>query len=138
MLMLFKWITCEVPLNQRQSFSEAQIKWEPIKKLKGFCFQLGGFKGDEAHLFALWESVSAYEAFMANEHDRIYRETGQKGTYDRIFVHTFSIDEVKGTVDEFKITLPNGIVVLKKWDELIVSNEPFLFLQKEWTLIGEL
>ncbi|WP_243385525.1 hypothetical protein [Bacillus kexueae] len=66
------------------------------------------------------------------------RETGQKGTYDRIFVHTFSIDEVKGTVDEFKITLPNGIVVLKKWDELIVNNEPFLFLQKEWTLIGEL
>ncbi|MFC7441195.1 YdbC family protein [Laceyella putida] len=87
--MLLKWITCAVPPQTREAFSEAQAKWAPLRTAPGFHGQLGGWSHPDpthAHLLAFWQDQAHYDYFMRHLHDPLYEQTGQAGTYSGIAV----------------------------------------------------
>lgn len=76
----------------RDSFSSAQMRWAPLAGVRGFNGQLGGWvewygKGArEACILGVWESFDAYMVFMDQQHDRIFRDTQQAESYEKIDV----------------------------------------------------
>lgn len=87
--MLLKWITCTVPPETRESFSQAQSRWAPLQTVPGFLGQLGGwnhFHPTDAQILAFWQDEESYGQFMRHWHDPLYQQTGQAGTYSAITI----------------------------------------------------
>lgn len=86
--MLIKWIRCRVV--DPEAFGEAQRAWGRLRGLPGFLGQGGGWSRQEpgtAHIFGCWAGRPHYEAFMAEQHDRI--ADAQAGSYRAIVVRLF-------------------------------------------------
>jgi heme-degrading monooxygenase HmoA len=63
----------------------------PLRQQPGFAFQIGGFDRRDrqsARILAAWDSRSAYERFMADSHDGLFRVTGQAGSFHSPHVRT--------------------------------------------------
>lgn len=79
--MYLKHIICQVKPINKQAFSSAQEKWVVLKEIPGFLAQFGGWIGNEAHIISLWNSKSAYELFMKDQHDQITKNIQQHQSY---------------------------------------------------------
>ncbi|MEE8170736.1 MAG: DUF4937 domain-containing protein [Phycisphaerae bacterium] len=83
--MILKYIICRVRPERRDQFSRGQQAWRALRNVDGFGGQFGGWHSDDAnaaHIIGLWRDAAAYDAFMANLHDRIFESNEQQGTYD--------------------------------------------------------
>jgi len=91
--MIVKWIECQVQEDQKTKFSEAQEKWSKTKNVPGFIAQTGGWDSifpDKAYIIAFWKNEESLRKFMLNEHDKIYDETNQAGTYKKLRINYFT------------------------------------------------
>ncbi|MEC2309336.1 YdbC family protein [Bacillus atrophaeus] len=92
--MLIKEMKCEVEAAHKEAFSKAQSRWGELKYINGFIKQAGGWRKNENGMFTaivigVWEDQQTYEEFMTNEHDRIYANTKQQGTFRSIQVKLY-------------------------------------------------
>jgi len=88
-IMLIKLIQCRVSVEHREQFARGQAQWCALAGCRGFCGQIGGWVVEDdglAVMLGLWSDHDAYEAFMRDEHDRVFDSNGQRGTYDSIDV----------------------------------------------------
>ncbi|MEU3463056.1 YdbC family protein [Streptomyces sp. NPDC006733] len=87
--MLVKWIRCGVV--DRAGFERGQRKWAGLRGQPGFRGQGGGWSRAQpgvAHLFAVWDSRAAYEAFMTGgAHDQL--AGSQADSYENLGVLLF-------------------------------------------------
>ncbi|MBV5123737.1 YdbC family protein [Bacillus halotolerans] len=95
--MLIKKIVCGVDAANAEEFSKAQSQWGALSHVSGFIKQAGGWRKTAdslltAEIIGVWESRAAYDAFMENEHDIIYKEIEQKGTILSIEVTLSQVD----------------------------------------------
>lgn len=88
--MLIKKMICEVDAANAEAFAKAQSQWEALSHISGFIKQAGGWRKtiDEpltAEIISVWENREAYDHFMENEHDSIYRGKRSEGcnSFDR-------------------------------------------------------
>lgn len=132
--MYVKWIKCEVEEHSKAAFSNAQAKWEKLKKLDGFLGQIGGWdqqNPNEAGILAFWKDQHAYDSFMKYSHDEIYEKSGQIGTYKSISINFY---ERIFTINSKDIThfLKEGDL-LRVADCLVYTNkiQEFMDAQKE-------
>ncbi|MFD3447100.1 YdbC family protein [Microbacteriaceae bacterium 4G12] len=90
--MIIKKITCKVTENQKEIFYEHQKQWKPLSKAKGFLGQVGGWSIKQpltACIFSFWESQTAYQRFMEEQHDQIFVNSGQESSYESINVSLY-------------------------------------------------
>lgn len=101
--MIVKWIECQVEEDQKTKFSEAQEKWAKTKNVPGFIAQTGGWDSiypEKAYIIAFWEDEESLREFMLNDHDNLYDETNQAGTYEKLTINYFtSQTELHGDAD---------------------------------------
>ncbi|MCL1080281.1 DUF4937 domain-containing protein [Parashewanella spongiae] len=79
--MYAKLIKCDVLPDKKEQFSIGQQCWEETANAKGFIKQLGGWDGDQAIIFALWNDKNSVEQFMQTLHDSIAAKANQVNTY---------------------------------------------------------
>ncbi len=80
--MLVKLFRCTV--DQREAFARGQAAWRGLVGLPGFVAQCGGWTRpgpDRAVIVGFWNDRASYDRFMAADHDRIYTDADQSGTY---------------------------------------------------------
>lgn len=105
--MLIKWIVCNVPMEDRSSFSTAQERWKAISRAPGFVAQFGGWdekNSQEACILSLWKDQASFDFFMAEIHDTVTESNSQASTYSGISVDFFEPEmempgEFKNLVD---------------------------------------
>jgi len=87
-----KFITCVVPQQKRPLFAKGQEAWSALSNLDGFVAQTGGWsqsRDDCAVIVAYWENETAYNRFMRDAHDDIFKSNSQEETYSEITVTLF-------------------------------------------------
>lgn len=109
--MLIKEMKCEVEAAHKEAFSKAQSRWEELKYVNGFIKQAGGWRKNENGMFTamvigVWEDQQTYEEFMTNEHDRIYANTNQQGTFRSIQVKLY---QEKSPVDIERFLMTSNV-----------------------------
>ncbi|WP_445430184.1 YdbC family protein [Bacillus atrophaeus] len=109
--MLIKEMKCEVEAAHKEAFSKAQSRWEELKYVNGFIKQAGGWRKNENGMFTaivvgVWEDQQTYEEFMTNEHDRIYANTKQRGTFRSIQVKLY---QEKPPVDTERFLMASNV-----------------------------
>lgn len=90
--MLVKWIRCNVPENKKAMFSQAQEQWDILKNSDGFLAQVGGWDRkhtSQAAILSFWRDNDAYQVFMEDQHNTIFKENEQESTYDSISVQIY-------------------------------------------------
>ncbi|CAM4247687.1 antibiotic biosynthesis monooxygenase [Bacillus manliponensis] len=99
--MLIKTIICEVEQEHQSAFSTAQEEWNTLRHVEGFHGQVGGWDGNEACIFSVWEHMNAYQNFMNNIHDAVLERGQQQLTYTSckttLYQSLFSISNVSFT-----------------------------------------
>lgn len=133
--MLLKWIICEVPENNREAFANTQQDWRKLKTVAGFLGQVGGWDSREqnqACILGFWADAQAYAAFMEREHDLIYGQSGQKGTY--VASHVVQVEvlfDIDGTHQKMQSAI-NEAEVLRVADCKLKTGreEHFIEMQK--------
>jgi heme-degrading monooxygenase HmoA len=110
--MIVKWIVCEVDIDKKQAFSEAQEQWAEIKDTRGFLAQVGGWDVDNPHtacIIAFWESTGDLDSFMKNLHGRIFKVNDQQATYKSINVSYFDAKtEMPGSTNSLSEAARHG------------------------------
>jgi Domain of unknown function (DUF4937 len=91
--MILKHVVCTVAPMHREAFSNGQLVWAQLRQIPGFIAQFGSFAKSEAQLFGLWTSHESYNAFMAQWHDRIESDGGQREHIDRIAVDLYDVPD---------------------------------------------
>jgi len=90
--MIVKQIRCHLQEDSMERFAVGQEQWKSIRSRDGFLWQFGGFdvvKKDTALILSCWETVEDYNAFMNEDHDRIYEYSGQKDCCKSIVTSLF-------------------------------------------------
>ncbi len=80
--MLVKLFRCTV--DRRNVFVRGQSAWCGLAGLPGFVAQCGGWARpdpDRAVIAGFWGDRASYDRFMAADHDRIFAEAGQRGSF---------------------------------------------------------
>lgn len=80
--MLVKLFRCTV--DHRAAFDRGQSAWRGLAGLPGFVAQAGGWSRPDparAVIVGFWGDRASYDRFMAADHDRIYADSAQNGTY---------------------------------------------------------
>lgn len=101
--MLMKWIVCDIELEDRSRFSEAQEFWKPISRSPGFVAQFGGWdamNSQEACILSLWKDQKSFDRFMSEVHDSITNLNSQADTYKSVDVNFF--EPLMGMPGEFE------------------------------------
>lgn len=81
--MILKYIQCQVALERRGRFSHGQLRWDALRAVDGFIGQLGGWNTtdvSQAVILGFWQGADAYENFMQNIHNDIYKDSDQHST----------------------------------------------------------
>lgn len=110
--MIAKWIRCAVPDDQQDTFSQGQARWAPVAACAGFEGQLGGYAEGEAHVFALWRGLRAYQGFMERDHDRLAAGAAQGGAYTSIEVDLLQhLLDMPGEQPDLAAALPGAALL---------------------------
>jgi heme-degrading monooxygenase HmoA len=150
--MLVKLIFCEVPHEQKDSFSEKQKEWKKLKEVKGFIRQEGGWvvSGDQniAVIIAFWQSNECYEDFMEHSHDEIINDAHQADTYTSITIKIFNAQHVPEIMDvhrdiktlQLNKDVTQDQILLESETVIINGNHPFekrsslLHVEGQWSV----
>ncbi|TLS36181.1 YdbC family protein [Pseudalkalibacillus caeni] len=90
--MIIKRISCKVKEGNKEKFYEHQKQWKPLKQVKGFLGQIGGWSIKyplTACVYSFWKTQKDYGQFMEEKHDQIFVNSGQESTYESIDVSLF-------------------------------------------------
>ncbi|SDL87774.1 YdbC family protein [Sediminibacillus halophilus] len=90
--MIIKKISCHVPPEAKQVFSEQQAMWNALKQCNGFLGQFGGWEETNSYtasIYSFWETLDDYRHFMEHTHDSIVEGTNQQKTYNSISIDLF-------------------------------------------------
>ncbi|HHN78427.1 MAG TPA: DUF4937 domain-containing protein [Phycisphaerales bacterium] len=101
--MLVKLFRCTV--DHREAFARGQAAWRGLVGLTGFIAQCGGWARpgpDRAVIVGFWNDRASYDHFMAIDHDRIYADAAQSGTYhDPTAVLAGVVHPMPGSAEKF-------------------------------------
>ena len=82
--MIVKLITCDVPPENRDRFSQGQREWSALSDVEGFEGQVGGWNStnaSQAVIMGFWRDQVSYDEFMRSTHDAVFGTNGQRGSY---------------------------------------------------------
>lgn len=93
-LMIIKKISCNVKDEDKDLFYEHQKQWSSLSTMKGFLGQIGGWCTTPTYrlvacIYSFWDNSTNYNRFMEEHHDRIFKDLGQKKTYESININLF-------------------------------------------------
>ena len=103
--MIAKLIEVHVRADCEAAYRAAQAIWDRETLRDPAC--LGSFtgadpdRGDVIWVAVLWRTRSAYDRWMAEEHDRIAAEAGAERYYDRIKVRILDAAALDSRLAEF-------------------------------------
>lgn len=103
--MLLKHITVRLQPGHREPYLAAQAVWDRETAADpaclGLCTATDPAEPDTLHVLVLWRSRTAYERWMAAEHDRIATLAGADAHYRHLEIRLLDVATAHGRLAAF-------------------------------------